>query len=378
MRQAVCGLAVALFSMLSTGERTGAVAIRSRTLLGCSAASGDFVAFLVPGSGIVLLATQEFPGGSPVGTVGDGRLEVRTSRLWRSEPGLGHRARNRRLGHARPHTRDRRAARAASPSVSFGWSSVDDLKTYLHWAVREVLAKHPVRRVGGRTTRRSSKLAERQVTLEVLTPDHRVLHLRGVEGRPSAIGRARPRPRSSSSRSSSARPTTGRRCAFRSSRGAFFGPGVTEEVAFRAHRLDRGHLAPDHSRPSPSDWPRSNGTEPTSRSSLAIGATLRRRRAPIARCSITWRLEILGTQTMAEKRVLAVGVGRNTLDSVRERLGRRSVPGRHGADGAQRPDTGVRGPFRPAGDRAPVAGSGGAELPARPAGQVLGLAARPG
>jgi len=229
MRQAVGALAVALFSMLPPATAED-LSLAGRDPLGCSAVSGDFVGFLVPGSGIVLLATREFPGGSPVGAVSDGRLDI-------ALPGLGalNLASDTTPGTVVWGMLDRSLEigdqRGCFAFGSFGWSSVDDLKTYLHWVVREVLANIPFDEALGEEPP-LVKLAERQVTLEILTPDHRLLRLRGVEG--TTFGY---RPRETET-TFFFQPfilgPTNERAAVRVSakQGAFFGPGITEEIAF--------------------------------------------------------------------------------------------------------------------------------------------------
>lgn len=229
MRRSVSGLALALVSLFSAASAQE-LSISGQQELGCDSATGDFIAYLVPEDGIVLLATQSFPGGSAVGTVTEGRLEA-TIPGYRTvsfssvtPPGTvvwGMLDRSLQIG-------DRRGCFVFG---GFRWSSIDDLKTYLHWGVREILANIPYDESVGQDPP-LVKLADRRVTLEILTPEHRTLRLHGVEG--TTLGY---QPRDSDVRfffQPFVLEGASARAAVRVStkRDDFFAPGIAAEVAF--------------------------------------------------------------------------------------------------------------------------------------------------
>lgn len=241
MGKAVASLAVALLALAApTGAQE--LSVSGRDQLGCDTLRGDFIAYLVPHQGIALLANSPFPGGSPVGTVTDGRLtaiipELGTVSLGSESPSgtevWGMLDRSLEVG-------DRQGCFVFG---GFGWSSVDDLKTYLHWGVREVLANIRYDVSMGEEPP-TVKLAERRVTLEILTPDHRTLRIRGVEG--TTLGY---RPRDSDVRfffQPFILEGTTAKAAVRVStkKGDFFGPGTTDEVAFVVIYSDQATTLP--------------------------------------------------------------------------------------------------------------------------------------
>lgn len=230
MRRVVGGLVVALVSVLSSAGAQE-LSLSGSGTLGCGAASGEFIAFLVPMRGIVLLANQQFPGGSQVGTVRDGRLQAKI-------PGYGslQLASQTDAGTVIWGMFDRSLEIGDRSGCfvfdSFRWSDVDDLKTYVHWGVRDVLAEIPLDAVPAAYVPPLVKLAERRVTVEIVTPDHRTLRIRGVEG--ATLGY---RPTDSETTFFFQPFVLGPgpdRAAVRvsSKRGEYFGPGITEELAF--------------------------------------------------------------------------------------------------------------------------------------------------
>lgn len=145
----------------------------------CPQAEGVFVALLVPRQGTALLATKPFPGGREVGSVEGDRLrftlagtdtqELRTIDspagglpIW----GLVDRS----LGVGR-----------RSGCFSFGdrdFTAVDDLKTYLHWVLRDVFFRL---RTESDPEPLALRLADRTVTLEVAAVGHQPVRLRARE-----------------------------------------------------------------------------------------------------------------------------------------------------------------------------------------------------
>jgi hypothetical protein len=224
----VWGLAVVL-TWIASQASANEVAL-SGEQLGCGAARGEFVVFLAPDRGVVVLAAREFPGGTALGSVRDGRLDA-------DLPGYG------RLGltaDAPAGTRvwgllDRTleidGRRGCFAFGGFRWSTRDDLLTYVHWGVREVLSRIPYDEAQGESPP-AVELGERRVTLELVAPDGKLLRLEGVEG--ATLGY---RPREADVTFFFQPFVVGpssRRAAVRvsSKRGEFFGPGTTEEIAF--------------------------------------------------------------------------------------------------------------------------------------------------
>jgi len=136
----------------------------------CPQAQGVYVALLVPGKGLALLATKQFPGSQQVGTVDRNRLrfgfpdlssqelEVTSSQSG-SLPIWGMMDHSLEIG-------DR------SGCFSFGersFSSEDDLKTYIHWMLRDVFFRL---RDADESAPLGLRLADRTVTLEISAPGH--------------------------------------------------------------------------------------------------------------------------------------------------------------------------------------------------------------
>ena len=197
--------------------------------LGCAEVRGAHVGLVVPQRGIVLLGTRPFPGGSEVGAVEGGRLVVEI-------PGFGslELASAESAGRAPVWGLFDRSLTVGESDGCFGFgerrfSDVDDLKTYLHWWVREVLDRVP--RTAGEPAP-AVWLAGRPVTFEVVAEGWRPLELEIVEGstsgfapmeggptyyfQPFVLGRA------------------GRLAAVRvwKKEGAYFGLGAAGDVAF--------------------------------------------------------------------------------------------------------------------------------------------------
>lgn len=204
--------------------------VAPQSTLGCELVRGDMVAFLAPPAGIVLLGAAPFAASRPVGTIDGGRLTG-------SLPGYGELDLEFAAGPEATeiHALLDRSLALAGQRGCFGFgqrrfSDVDDLKTYLHWWVRSVLA--PLTLASGREAP-AVWLEGRMVTLEVTVSGHRPVELRIQEGstvgfeptgsprtlffQPFVVGRA-----------------GGQQAAARISvkQGDYFGPGVTTEVAF--------------------------------------------------------------------------------------------------------------------------------------------------
>lgn len=153
----------------SLAETTGPAGVR------CPRAEGTYVTFLLPNKGSLLLATRPFPGGQPVGTLEGQRLGVAVDGLGdydlattdshpESVPVWGMVDRSLEVG---PRT----------GCFSFNnrdFSSVDDLKTYLHWVLRDLFFRL---RSADNNEPLALQLADRTVTLEVSAPGHRAVTL---------------------------------------------------------------------------------------------------------------------------------------------------------------------------------------------------------
>lgn len=228
--RALIATAVLVFAPSLTAQT---LTLTGADTLGCTEVEGHFVGFLRPGSGIVVFATQPFPGGEPAGSIRDGWLAA-------TLPGLGDVGVTARA----PEGTSVWALldRSLEPSENKGcfgfgpkrFSTEDDFKTYIHWFVREVLAKVPA--APGRdpsvTHGPSVWLANRRVTLEILAVDHRTISLRATEG--STLGFALPDSAATLFLQPFVLGRAARSVAVRVSlkRGDFFGPGITEEIAF--------------------------------------------------------------------------------------------------------------------------------------------------
>lgn len=146
--------------------------------LQCTRAEGAYVAFLLPGRGSLLVATQPFPGGRPVGAVEGPTLRV-------SIDGLGD--------YDLPTTDSQTEAipvwGMVDRSLDIGqrtgcfsfsnrvFSSVDDLKTYLHWVLRDLFFRL---RSADNTKPLDLRFADRRVGLQISAPGHHpvTLHTR--------------------------------------------------------------------------------------------------------------------------------------------------------------------------------------------------------
>lgn len=225
--------------VLSLGSTPGVlgealVVTDATTAIGCAEVHGTHVAFLAPQRGIVLLATQPFPGGREVGTLREDHLAAEI-------PGFGSLDLATGNGAARTGSSGTpiwgmldRSLDIGDQTGCFGFgprrfSDIDDLKTYLHWFVREVLERLP--QIEGEPAP-SVWLAGRRMTLQIESANHRPLQIRGTEGstlgfqpddvphrfylQPFVLGRA------------------AKQAAVRVSikEGDFFGPGSIKEIAF--------------------------------------------------------------------------------------------------------------------------------------------------
>ena len=223
---------------------------------GCPVVRGHFVAFSMPGYGMILLASQPFPGGAPVGSVVNGRLQT-------SLPGYGEvTASVEGVTSDSPiwgmldRTLDLGPKRACLGLEARRFSDVDDLKTYFRWFFHEILG-----RIEARPDEPAPAiwLEDREVTLEVLTPDHRALRIRGEEG--ATLG-FQPR---GSERKFFFQPfvlgegSDGVVVSVWTKEGDFFGPGTAEDLSFV-------RLSPQTAETIPTEPPlalRLIGVEPT-------------------------------------------------------------------------------------------------------------------
>lgn len=223
---------------------------------GCPAVRGHFVAFSMPGYGMVLLASQPFPGGAPVGSVVNGRLEADVPGYGEVTASVEGVASDSPIWGMLDRTLDLGPKRACLGLEARRFSDVDDLKTYFRWFFEEILG-----RIESRPDEPAPAiwLEDRVVTLEVLTPDHRALRISGEEG--VAMG-FQPR---GSERKFFFQPfvlgggSDGVVVSVWTKEGDFFGPGTAEDLTFV-------HLAPQTPETIPTDPPialRLVGVEPS-------------------------------------------------------------------------------------------------------------------
>jgi hypothetical protein len=213
--------------------------------LGCAEVRGAHVGLVVPDKGIVLLATQSFPGGTRAGTLEGDRLVADIESFGHLElASAGSRA-----GTAIWGMLDRSLDVGASDGCfGFGarrFSDIDDLKTYLHWWVRQVLDRVPE---PDGDLAPAVWLAGRPVSFEIQAAGHRPLEMRITEGSTSAF-----QPRDSERRYYFQPFVVGRagsRALVRVStkQSGYYTPTEVSEIAFVA-------IGPDEAVPIPTDPP---------------------------------------------------------------------------------------------------------------------------
>lgn len=217
----VLGLAAETFSLAGA---TGPAGVQ------CARAEGVYVALLLPTKGSLLLATRPFPGGQRVGTIEGKRLRV-------SVDGLGDYELSTADSHAEPVPLWGMVDRSLDVGqrqgcFSFGdrdFSSVDDLKTYLHWVLRDLFFRL---RSADNTEPLALRFADRHIGLEVTAPGRRPVTLRTREA--GTIGLRLPDSDSVCYFQPIILDETGGKLAVKVllKDEPFFGEGVTQEVAF--------------------------------------------------------------------------------------------------------------------------------------------------
>jgi hypothetical protein len=215
------------------GAPAATIVLRDAWLEGgvtCPRAEGVFVALLVPSTGSVLLATKPFPGAERVGGIEDSQLRL-------TLPGLGTRELAARSSKQEPipiwGTVDRTLEIGArSGCFSFGdrdFTSVDDLKTYLHWVLRDLFFRL---RSENDAEPLALRLADRTVVLEVSSPGLLPALLRAKEA--GMVGLRLPGSKTTHYFQPVILDEDTRRVAVKvlAKEGAFFGEGAAREVAF--------------------------------------------------------------------------------------------------------------------------------------------------
>ncbi len=147
-------------------------------MLGCSEVRGARIAFLVPNHGVAILASERFPGGQEVGSFERGRLLFSLPGLGRHELAAPDMPSGPAWGQL-DRSFDGGAQRGCFGFGARPFSSSDDFLTYVHWFLGEVLLK--VAAVADNEAS-SLRLGERQVTLEVSSPNQKPLRVQGTEG----------------------------------------------------------------------------------------------------------------------------------------------------------------------------------------------------
>jgi len=170
---------VALPAPISAAETIALAGVSGPAGVSCPRAEGAFVAFLVPAKGSLLLATKPFPGGERVGTIEGQRLRVSIDDLGDYE-----------FQTTSSHTEALSVWGMVDRSLevgqrrgcfSFGgrnFTSVDDLKTYLHWVLRDLFFRL---RSADNTAALALQFADRSVSLEISAPGHRPVTLQTRE-----------------------------------------------------------------------------------------------------------------------------------------------------------------------------------------------------
>lgn len=196
----------------------------------CPGAEGIFIAFLVPGNGTVLVATKPFPGGQRAGSVEGSRLRFELAGLATQElrtesthsgslPIWGMVDRSLKVGQR-------------SGCFSFGardFSSEDDLKTYLHWILRDVFFRL---RTEDNADPLALRLANRTITLEVSAPGHSPARLSVTEA--GTVGLRLPEAENVYYFQPLILDEDAGRVAVKVllKKGSFFGEGTAREIAF--------------------------------------------------------------------------------------------------------------------------------------------------
>ena len=146
----------------------------------CRLAEGAYLGLLAPEKGLLLLATRPFPGGEPVGSIEGDRLRFELAGIETSELALSTR-------HGEPSPVWGMVDRSLDVGrhtgcVSFDqrdFSSEDDLKTYLHWILRDIFFRLGS---GVDTEPLALQIGNRTVTVEVTPSGHRSVLVRAREG----------------------------------------------------------------------------------------------------------------------------------------------------------------------------------------------------
>jgi hypothetical protein len=215
--QGISLLALLLVSAPALGAPAATIALRDARLEGgvtCPRAEGIFVALLLPSTGSVLLATKPFPGAERVGEIEDRQIHF-------TLPGLGTRG---LAVHGSPGGR--------SGCFSFGdrdFTSVDDLKTYLHWVLRDLFFRL---RSENDAEPLALRIADRTVALQVSSPGLLPAVLRVREA--GMVGLRLPGSVSTHYFQPVILDEDTERVAVKvlAKEGAFFGEGTAREVAF--------------------------------------------------------------------------------------------------------------------------------------------------
>jgi hypothetical protein len=231
--QGISLLALLLVSAPALGAPAATIALRDARLEGgvtCPRAEGIFVALLLPSTGSVLLATKPFPGAERVGEIEDRQIHF-------TLPGLGTRG---LAVHGSPPEPipiwgmvDRTLEIGGrSGCFSFGdrdFTSVDDLKTYLHWVLRDLFFRL---RSENDAEPLALRIADRTVALQVSSPGLLPAVLRVREA--GMVGLRLPGSVSTHYFQPVILDEDTERVAVKvlAKEGAFFGEGTAREVAF--------------------------------------------------------------------------------------------------------------------------------------------------
>jgi len=146
----------------------------------CREAEGTYLGLLAPEVGLVLLATRPFPGGKQIGSIEGDRLRFELEGIETLELALS-------ASHPEPSPVWGMVDRSLEIGLHTGcvsfdqrdFTSEDDLKTYLHWILRDVFFRLGS---GIDTEPLALHIGNRTVTLEVTPSSHRPVLVRTREG----------------------------------------------------------------------------------------------------------------------------------------------------------------------------------------------------
>ncbi len=176
----LCSTRAPVAGQHDTAARAGRPALRVRAPTHqCPEIEGAYVALLDRSRGILLLSSDEFPGGSPVGTANGTPMRVSggAGTPWQLAE-VGGKGASNRVWATRYGFRDE----PLDGCVAFDknrFSAEGDLASYVYWLVGSVYSKLPV---AERRRDPAFRLSDRQVRVRISRPGQGEVDLAGKEG----------------------------------------------------------------------------------------------------------------------------------------------------------------------------------------------------